>query len=144
VWLELDRTALAPGPAHVHVELADQPIRDIEVPALGRRTVAGALGLPLWIDDELRGRRDRWSQPRGSAAIVDRFAISVANLGTAARDVWIEEMLRPGRKRTVRHAWPAAPVVLETIARLKLTVAPGKIERCGFEIDYDFQGARDR
>jgi hypothetical protein len=144
IWLELTGAALAPGPVRVHVELANQPIRDIDVPALGRRTVAGALALPLWIDDELRGRRDRWSQSHDDAAIVERFAISVANLGTTARDVWIEETLRPSRRRTVRHAWPSTPILLEASVRMKLTVSPGKIERCGFEIDYELQGTRDR
>jgi hypothetical protein len=144
VWLELADIALAPGPVRVHVELAGHPIRDIDVPALGRRTVADALALPLWIDDELRGRRDRWSQPHDGAAIVDRFAIAVTNLGATASDVWIEEALRPSRRRTVRHAWPATPVLLEARVRMKLTVAPGKIERCGFEIDYELQGPRDR
>jgi hypothetical protein len=128
----------------VHVELAGQPIRDIDVPALGRRTVAGALGLPLWIDEDLRGRRDRWSRPHDDTGIADRFSISIANVGATQREVWVEEALRTARRRTVRNAWPGAPVLLETRIRLKLTVAPGKIERCGFEVDYELQGPRDR
>lgn len=148
VWLELaslvDRVALAPGPVRVHLELPGQPIRDIDVPALGRRTVAGALDLPLWIDEDLRGRRDRWSRPHDDTGIADRFSISIANVGATQREVWVEEALRTARRRTVRNAWPGAPVLLETRIRLKLTVAPGKIERCGFELDYELQGPRDR
>jgi hypothetical protein len=139
-----DRVALAPGPVRVHLELAGQPIRDIDVPALGRRTVGDALGLPLWIDEDLHGRRDRWSRPHDDTGIADRFAISIANVGATQREVWVEEALRPARRRTVRNAWPSAPVVLDTRIRLKLTVAPGKIERCGFELDYELQGPRDR
>lgn len=137
VWLELQTPALAPGPVRAHVQLPGEPIRDIDVPAPGRRALASALGLPLWVDDQLRGRRDRWSQSREDATLVDRFAVSIANLGASAREVWIEEALRPARRRTVGRVWPGAAAVVKTVLRMKLTVAPGKIERGGFEVEYE-------
>jgi hypothetical protein len=137
VWLELEGLALAPGPVRAHVQLPGDAIRDIDVSPLGRRRLANALALPLWIDPQLRGRRDRWSQSREDATLIDRFAVSIANLGDAAREVWIEEALRPARRRTVRHAWPGAAAVVETVLRLKLTIAAGKIERGGFEVEYE-------
>jgi hypothetical protein len=137
VWLELQAPALAPGPVRAHVQLPGEPIRDIDVPAPGRRTITNALAMPLWVDDQLRGRRDRWSQSRDDASLLDRFAVSIANLGASAREVWIEETLRPSRRRTVRHAWPGSAAVIKTLLRMKLTVAPGKIERGGFEVEYE-------
>jgi hypothetical protein len=96
VWLELDELALAPGPARAHVELAGEATRDIDVPAAGWRHQAAALRLPLWIDDQLRGKRDH----RSDATETERFTVSVANTGDVAREVWIEEMC-PARHRTV-------------------------------------------
>src|SRR5262249_37651571 len=122
---------------HAHIQLAGETARDIDIPAQGRRQLASVLGLPLWIDEQLRGRRDRWSRSPGDAAMIDRFAVSIANLGETAREVWIEEALRPARRRTVRNAWPAAPALLATVLRMKLIAPPGKIERGGFEIEYE-------
>jgi hypothetical protein len=137
VWLELAGLTLAPGPVRAHVQLTGEPTRDIDVPALGRRKLANALALPLWVDEQLRGRRDRWSQSREDATLIDRFAVSIANLGEATREVWIEEALRPARRRTVSRAWPGAAAVLETVLRMKVTVPAGKIERGGFEVEYE-------
>jgi hypothetical protein len=142
VWLELglgERRAprLASGPLHVHVELAGDAIRDIDVPAAGRRDGATELGLPLWIDDQLRGKRDRWTEAPDDSNISERFLVSVANRGDRAREVWIEELLRPASRRTVGHAWPAAPEINHRRLRIKLTVAPGAVERAGFAVDYE-------
>lgn len=137
VWLELDEPALALGPVRAHVELAGEATRDIDVPAAGRRRQAVALRLPLWIDDQLRGTRDHRSASFGDVTEADRFAVSVSNTGDAAREVWIEEKLRPVRRRTVTHAWPSEPVVVKDLLRMKLTVHGGKIERAGFEITYE-------
>jgi hypothetical protein len=137
VWLELRAPALAPGPVRAHVELPGEPVRDIDVPALGPRTLANALGLPLWVDDQLRGRRDRWSQSREDATLVDRFAVSIANLGTSAREVWIDEALRPARRHTVRRVWPGDALEVKGMLRMKLMIPPGKIERGGFEVEYE-------
>jgi hypothetical protein len=137
VWLELDNLALAPGPVRAHVELAGEPIRDIDVPAAGRRQAATALRLPLWIDDQLRGKRDHWLGSPADQVVTDKLTVSIANTGAATRDVWIEETLNPARRRTVVHAWPSEPIILKNRLRLKLTVPGGKLERARFEIAYE-------
>jgi hypothetical protein len=136
VWLELDERALAlaPGPVHAHVVLPQEGVRDIDVPAAGRRQAAAMLRLPLWIDDQLRGKRDRWSGSPDDQAGTDRLTVSVANTGAVTREVWIEEKLRPARRRTVTHAWPGEPTIVKNLLRMKLTVHAGRIEHAGFEI----------
>lgn len=136
VWLELDERALAlaPGPVHAHVALPQEGVRDIDVPAAGRRQAAAMLRLPLWIDDQLRGKRDRWTGSPDDQAGTDRLTVSVANTGAVTREVWIEEKLRPARRRTVTHAWPGAPTIVKNLLRMKLTVHAGRIEHAGFEI----------
>jgi hypothetical protein len=130
-------SGLAPGPVHVHVELPGEAIRDIDVPAGGRRAGPTALSLPLWIDDRLRGKRDRWSDSPEDALLTERFLVSVANSGDTPREVWIEELLRPAPRHSVSHAWPRAPEVDHRRLRMKLTVAPGTVERAGFAVDYE-------
>jgi hypothetical protein len=137
VWLELDDLALAPGPAHARIELAGQPPRDLDVPARGRKQAGASLQLPLWIDDALYGKRDRWSEAHDGGMLTDKLAVSVANTGDATRDVWIEEELRPSRRRSVRRAWPSTPSLGKDVLRMKLTVPAGKIERARVEIDYE-------
>jgi hypothetical protein len=136
VWLELSGPALAPGPVRVHVQVAGETTRDVDVPAPGRRRRGTMLDLPLWIDGELRGHRDRWSQSQ-DATLIDRFAVSITNLGPAPREVWIEEALRPARRYTVRHARPGAAVVVESLLRMKVTVDGHAVQRGGFEIAYE-------
>jgi hypothetical protein len=137
VWLELDDAALAPGPVRAHVEVAGEPPRDLDVPEADRRQAATALRLPLWSDEQLRGKRDhRLGLPAG-ASLIDHVAVSIANTGAATRDVWIEELLPPARLRPVVHAWPSEPILFENRLRLKLTVPGGKLERVRFEIAYD-------
>jgi len=136
VWLELGDTALAPGPVHARVALGGDAIRDIDVPAEGVRRGEGALRLPLWIDDQLRGKRDRWTEASDDTVVNERFAVSIANTGDTARDVWIEEPLRPASRRSIVRAWPGAAELGRRHLRMKLTVAPGAIERAGFTIGY--------
>ena len=137
VWLELDDVVLAPGPVHAHVALAAEGVRDIHVPAAGRRQAAARLRLPLWIDDQLRGKRDRWGGLADGTTGTDKLTMSVANTGETTREVWIEEKLRPARRRTVTHAWPSEPTIVKNLLHMKLTVHAGKIERAGFAIAYE-------
>ena len=138
VWLELGDLAdrLAPGPVHARVELAGEPVRDIDVPAAGRRRRGAELRLPLWIDEALRGKRNRWTEAPDDRVRSDRFLLSIANLGDTPREVWIEEPLRPARP-TITRAWPRAPELGPHRLRLPLTVAPGATERAGFAIEYE-------
>jgi hypothetical protein len=135
VWLELD-TALADGPIRAHIALAGQPVRDLDLPARGRRHAA-ALQLPLWIDERVRGRRhSRAEQDNGT--ISDAIAFSIGNTGDAAVEVWIEEVLRPVGRKTIRRAWPGEPVLIKkNLVRLPVTVPAGKTLRAGFAIDYE-------
>jgi len=134
VWLELDDVVLAPGPVHAHVALAGEGVRDIHVPAAGRRQAEAMLRLPLWIDGQLHGKRDHASGLPDGTATTDKLLVSVANTGTVTREVWVEEKLRPARRRTVTHAWPSEPTIVQNLLRMKLAVHAGKIERAGVEI----------
>jgi hypothetical protein len=146
VWLELPAVHLAPGPVRVHVETAAEGVRDIDVTAPpsngpdGRAQVAGgdaALRLPLWIDGTLVGTRQRFADA-GDAQLAERLLLSVANTGEVAREVWIEEHVRPARRRTVRRAWPRKPRSSGDLVRSRVVVAPRAIERVGYTIEYDF------
>ncbi len=138
VWLELPHVRVAPGALRVHVAVADEATRDIDVPANGRRQDESGLRLPLWIDDRLHGLRQRFSDYAGSAQLAERVSLSVANMGDAPRDVWIEEPLRPARRRWLERAWPGKLAASGDAVRTKLVVAPGKVEHVGFTVAYDF------
>ena len=138
MWLELPGVTLSPGPTHAHVELPGEPIRDIEVPSGGREETAAGTRLPLWIDDQLRGIRTRAVVGTDGASLADRFSISVSNLGTETREVWVEEKLRPAKRRTIKSGWPTKPVLASELVRTKLVIKPGGTERFGYVIEYVF------
>lgn len=138
LWLELDAVALSPGPTHAHLELPGDAIRDIDVPSAGREESSTGTRLPLWIDGDLRGIRNRVVTGSDGASLADRFQISISNLGAEARDVWIEEKLRPAKRRAIKTGWPTRPVLGADVARTKVTVKPGGTERVGYVIEYVF------
>jgi hypothetical protein len=138
VWLELQGLVLARGPMRVHVELPGEPVRDATVAAEARRTDHGTLRAPLWVDDALQGTRARFVDLGDGAALAERFAFGVANTGTAPREVWIEEHLRPARARRIERAWPTRPVVAGDVVKTRVVVKPGAVERTGFTIAYEF------
>lgn len=141
VWLELADVGdtgggiLAPGPVSVHIAAPGEPARDVEVPAVARRRSGNELRLALWPDLVLVGKRDRSTEVPDDGLISDRFQIAITNRGDTAREVWIEETLRPGRRHTLGHAWPRSPELGRHHLRLRLLVAPGAVERAGFAID---------
>lgn len=142
VWLELadvgnagGADVLAPGPVGVRIAVPGEPAREVEVPAAARRRSGNELRLELWPDVVLVGKRDRSTEVPDDGLISDRFQIAITNRGDTAREVWIEETLRPGRRRTVRHAWPRSPELGHHHVRLRLLVAPGAVGRAGFAID---------
>ncbi len=143
VWLELDGLHLAPGPLRVHVELPAEGVRDIDVPAQGRRQADRSdapLRLPLWPDEQLAGSRQRFADT-GDAQLAERLLLSVANLGDVAREVWIEEHVRSARARKVEHAWPAGVHLAATpdqLVRVRVDVKPHAVERLGYTIEYEF------
>jgi hypothetical protein len=143
VWLELDGVHLAPGPSRVHVELPADGVRDIDVPAPGRRQADRSdapLRLPLWPDEQLSGSRQRFADT-GDAQLAERFSLAVANLGETTREVWVEEHVRPSRQRKVERAWPPGIRVAATpdqIVRVRVEIKPHAVERLGYTIEYEF------
>lgn len=138
VWLELDGASLSPGPTHAYLELPGEPQREIDVPSAGREDTKAGTRLPLWIDDQFRGVRNRSVAGADGASLADRFAVTVSNLGTLPREVWIEERLRPARQRTITAGWPTKPALGAGVARTKVTVKPGGTERVSYVIAYVF------
>jgi hypothetical protein len=141
VWAELDDARLAPGPVRAHVALPGETPRDIDIPAVARKSSDPAgvsLRLPLWEDPDLRGMRQPGVDYADNASLADRLLYSITNVGSVPHDVWIEEHLRPAKRRRVVRAWPSKPAVHDDTLRTKLTIPPGKIERAGYTVDYDF------
>ena len=138
LWLELADTKLARGSVRAHVALPEAPARDVAIAADLRQTTADHARYPLWIDDELLGTRRRIIERADGAMITDRISLTVANRGAVVREVWIEERLRTSKRRTIAQTWPVRPQFSKDRARTKLVLGPGKTERLGFTIDYEF------
>jgi hypothetical protein len=137
-WIELaDAVTLPAGAVHAHVELAGIA-RDVRIDAELRGSTGNLPRWPLWIDDELIGTRSRLIDSADGVAIVDNVTLAVSNMGKEPREVWVEERLRPSKRRTLAHSWPAPPQLGKDRARAKVTIAPGKTERLGFKIAYEF------
>jgi hypothetical protein len=137
VWLEMPGLVASPGPFHVHVQPPGEPRRDLDIATEGRKDIADTLRLPLWIDPELHGLRERTTLPSTGTQLADRFVLTVFNRGTVAREVWIEERMRPARRRAVTNAWPSHPTRAGDVLRNKLTVPPDGRERVGYTVVYD-------
>ncbi|MBA3461992.1 MAG: hypothetical protein H0T46_18680 [Deltaproteobacteria bacterium] len=138
VWLELEGATLSPGPTHAHLELPGETIRDIDVPSAGRQHTRTGTRLPLWIDDQLRGLRTRAVVGSDGASLTDRFMVSISSTAAEPREVWIEEKLRPAKRRTLKAGWPTKPLLGADTARTKVLVKPGGVERLGYSIEYVF------
>ena len=134
VWLELEGTMLASGPVRVHLE--GDPPRDVVVSSIDRERLGKTTRLPLWVDDALHGARRHWIE-RSAQRLVQRFQLSVSNASDAPREVWIEERLRPARRRDVTRAWPSKPVLTDDVARTKLVVPAGGTERINYTLTYE-------
>lgn len=136
--LDLSAT-LTPGPAHVHVAMADGQIREVPVAADVREDrLAGVTRLPLWVDPDLVGRRERSTLGFDERAAAQDVSLRVSNHGVAARTVLVEERLRPARRRELRSPTAPIPTIVGDVARVELVVAPGATERVAFVIDYRF------
>jgi hypothetical protein len=113
-------------------EAPSRPAPEAVAPAAGPRR------LPLWLDPLLRGTRVRAIERAPGASLADRLELTISNSGTAPREVWIEEPLRPARRRELVRARRALPEIVGDVARLKVVVGPGQIERVGFTVRYTF------
>jgi len=137
VWLELPGLVTSPGPFHVHIQPPGDERRELDISTEGRKATSDGLRLPLWIDPELHGLRERTTLPSAGTQLADRFVLTVFNRGTVARDVWIEERMRPARRRAVTNAWPSHPSRAGDVLRNKVTVPPDGRERVGYTVIYD-------
>ena len=137
LWLEIADPSIANGPVHAHIALPTHPEREIAVAVDQLDKTTDHARIPLWIDEDLLGTRRRSIDRADGVTITDRIQLSVANLGTVAREVWVEERLRSAKRRSISQSWPTRPQLAKDIARTKLTLAPGTTERLGFTIDYE-------
>ncbi|HEY6034319.1 MAG TPA: hypothetical protein VIV58_08670, partial [Kofleriaceae bacterium] len=139
VWIEL-AAALAPGPVHAHVELPDEPARDVDLPGTLREVHGDRVRLPLWIDTTLAGSRMRFADPSidADATTSERLMLSISNLGDQPREVWVEERVRRARHRKIERAWPQRPMATGDLVREKLEVKPHAIARAGYTVTYEF------
>lgn len=65
------------------------------------------------------------------------FSIAVTNLGSQAREVWVEQKLQEGtRRRVVTYGQPTKPTLGKQRARSKLSVPAGQTARVAYTITY--------
>ena len=133
VALVLPDVPIAAGEAHVHVGLPGEPVRDV-VTAIASGTRRVSLG----VDDALHGTRHRVEGFGGGDALVDQIAVTLANTGAIARDVWIEEPLRPARVRSIVRTWPEPAHVVGDVVRVVVPVPPGGRAAAELGLAYDF------
>lgn len=143
VQLELDDAQLLRAPAHVRISLGGDTYEVVtayapEDAAGGGAATAGSRRLPLWIDPLLRGTRKRSVDRMAGASFADRFELTISNTGGEQREVWIEEPLRPARRRELGRVRAAKPELAGDVARVKVVVGPGQIERLEFTVRYAF------
>ncbi len=141
VWLELAKLRLAPGPIRVHLELPGEGIRDLDVAPQSRKQADepdATLRLPLWVDESLRGARQRIIEYNDGVSLTERFVFGVANTGDTAREVFVVEPLRKARRKKLEKAWPQKPTPDRDTLRTKLDVRAGRMERAGYTMTYDF------
>jgi len=136
-WLELPKLRLAPGLARVHVELPGEDAGDYEMP-VEPPVDDDELRLRLFADATLKGTRQRTSDYSEGAELAERLVLSVANTGTVAREVWLEEKLRPSRRHAIERAWPIKLGAQHELVRTRVVVQPGKSEHVAFTVAYDF------
>ena len=59
-------------------------------------------------------------------------------MGETEREVLVDEPMRTAARRKLDRAWPKKPTVDHNMLRVKLIVKPGRIERTGYTMTYDF------
>src|SRR5690606_38621782 len=123
VWLWLAKLRLAPGPVHVHLEVPGEGIRDLDVAQENRRQADAPdapLRLPLWVDESLRGARQRIVEYNDGALIIESYVFAVINDGERGRDVWVVEPMRRATRRRPERAWPTKPSANEGALHTRL------------------------
>jgi hypothetical protein len=122
----------------VHVDLPDEGSHDADLDAQARDQTDAQLRLRLWPDDVLHAMRQRSNDYSEGAELSERIVLSVANVGTAPREVWLEEKLRPARRHALERTFPGKAVAEHDVVRAHVTVLPGKVEHVGFTVAYEF------
>lgn len=141
VWLELADLRLAAGPIRVHLELPGEGIRDLDIAPQNRKQADepdATLRLPLWVDESLRGSRQRIIEYNDGVSLTERLVFGVANTGDTAREVFVVEPLRKARRKKLDNAWPNKPTPDRDTLRTRLDVRAGRMERAGYTMTYDF------
>ena len=99
--------------------------------------VARDVDVPLWPAAEVFGFRERKTVYDTGQQLVEQYLFSVSNMSDTPITVWVEEELRTGAShREVRKHWPVKGQRRGEVLRFRVTVAPQKIERLGFEAEY--------
>ena len=144
VWLELATLHLAPGPVHVHVDTRRRGRARADVAPASRKQADDAgrpLRLPLWIDDDLRGSRNRTLEYNDGNALTERLVLSIGNMGETPREVFVEEHLRTAEHRKIERAWPKKPTGApgRRVLRSKAVRSIRARSRArGYTLDYEF------
>lgn len=139
VWLELELPRLAPGAVRATVRLVDEDEHDVDVPLAGREQGSRSLRLPLWIDPALRGSKVRRRVGRDGADMAEWFSVAITNVGAQSREVWIEQKLQEGARRSlVTYGQPTKPTLGKQRARAKLAVPPSQSARIAYTITYTY------
>jgi hypothetical protein len=130
--LDLPSLQLPTGAFDIRIVSTSPPTtRDVVVAAENVDKHGAYLRLPLWADETLRGARRTFSEVSGRSPdlkVVQHLSLSVSNASDEPRDVWIEERLRPARKRDIRGVHPKLTIV-DNVARMRVVVPPrGKQE----------------
>jgi hypothetical protein len=140
VWAELEQaTELAPGPVHVELALPGQPRRDLDLTTPKAQMRNKRVRLPLFADDQLRGHRKREVKSSTGSRLVERLRVSVSNRAEVAREVWIEERLRPVQHRALEKAEPSGLQLGGKILTHRVLVPPGGSGGLDVTIRYDLQ-----
>jgi hypothetical protein len=135
--LELEGLELIHGVTRVHLELPGENPQDLVIAPTDRERVGKqTLRLPLQPIPILSGFRRHWFEQLDDARFAQRFDLSVTNVDTVPREVWIEERLRPVRGRKLLRSWPAKFEISNNAVRVKVIVPPNKTERIGFTVEY--------
>ena len=144
VWamLEAPGVKLTPGPMRVHVKLDDDErwidlATDPRTASIDKRRDDEPVRIFLWIDQELRGSRQRVVVENDGLRMVEVVALSITNNGDVPREVWLEEHARPAKRRSIERAWPKKPSARGDVMRNKVTVKPGRVERAGYTLVYE-------
>jgi hypothetical protein len=137
--LDLPDPMLPAGPFDVRVTSATTPARDVVVTAADAEKIGAVLRLPLWADTTLHGSRRNAPETfsrRGARMMVQRLVTSVTNASEVSRDVWIEERLRPAKKRDIRGEHPKLTIT-DGVARMQVVVPPRGTQQVTLTITYE-------